>query len=511
MNSLINSLAFYQNNRKLSDVKFLIGSPKEIFYGHKFVVALLSNYWKKQMYPQIIRQYQQPKVHEIYLPQEDPRVFELFLEFAYTRHASVQDEIIFKLISFSKRFKTPTLEKYCCSVFESIINSKNCFLLYEFSLQSKNQSWVDLLIMYIQDHSFEIFQNNNCFEGLKENIVKSVLKMENLEAAEIEIFHSLLKWGRFEQSKSRKKKKLSAILKNLLPFIRVELLDFVGLEEVSKLNYYNPKHLYELMMDLFHTINKPLPLLTRSQNSTKQLKVLLIANCRGGQNRVHHIKESIMSTGISFVDVINCHTNTPDYETMLKYHAIVLRNRNYEDIHDSANLGNNLAKYVENGRGLVVIAVNTLINNEPYKIQGRIVHERFIPLRCAERGESQLRKLGQVDCPNHPIMDGVKSFETKNYSHFIETNDINGGKLIAKWDNGFPLITEKRKKLYFGTVVCLNFHPCSTKITNDCGKAWKKNTDGAKIIANSVTYVALKYLKKRYVNEKEVGQENENK
>ncbi|KAJ3442801.1 hypothetical protein M0812_12548 [Anaeramoeba flamelloides] len=220
----------------------------------------------------------------------------------------------------------------------------------------------------------------------------------------------------------------------------------------------------------------------------KRNRILLLGSARRGLKRLEHLKQSIIGGFRATVDILDISKQTPRFETMNRYDTIVLRGKNSGAIDDPVTLGNHLARFVEYGKGVIVIAINTLIDND-YKIKGRIVEDGFIPLVIANRVDSKQRQLGKIHLPNHPIMKGVQTFKTKDYTHIIGTHDLNGGTLIASWNNGYPLVTEKRKKESYGSVICLNFHPMSTKITDDCGKAWLKETDGAKIISNSVQYV----------------------
>ncbi|KAJ3444027.1 btb (poz) domain-containing 2a-related [Anaeramoeba flamelloides] len=65
--------------------------------------------------------------------------------------------------------------------------------------------------------------------------------------------------------------------------------------------------------------------------------------------------------------------------------------------------------------------------------------------------------------------------------------------IIAEWDGGIPLIIEKKfhnKKL--GKLIVLNFSPVSESTSHNNGFRWKRDSDGKKIIKNSVKYV-LRY------------------
>jgi len=86
---------------------------------------------------------------------------------------------------------------------------------------------------------------------------------------------------------------------------------------------------------------------------------------------------------------------------------------------------------------------------------------------------------------SHPILDGVKSFSGGNYS-FRGGNLIGDAHVVALWSDyitpliGTRLIKNSRR-------VDLNFFPPSSDASPGL---WRSNTNGAKIIANALTWVA---------------------
>ncbi|KAJ3450126.1 btb/poz domain-containing [Anaeramoeba flamelloides] len=495
----------YVNNKEFADVKFVVGKKKAIYYAHKFFLSLVSAYWRNALYSKGWETKRTRALTEIYLPDLEPRIFRSFLQFAYTRSVDIKGDLVLELRGIAEKYEIEELFKYCDEAFKQSLNNENCLKYYEYSCQNKLEKWTEISIKYILDHSVSILKNHDCFTEATKETVLTILNLENLKGFEIDLVKNLINWSKRQKQKyyqNDEKMQLKNILNEFKPSIKLEFLDFNGLEQVSNIGLYSPTIIFNTMMDLTKKYNVNVRPLTRSGAGIGDLKVLLLANCRRGPERIEHIKESVMATGIQNVDIMNCSSQKPSFDEMRKYDAIVLRNRNAENLHKQVELGNDLAQYVEAGKGVVIIAINTLINSEAYRIKGRLQDEAFIPLQFGERVQQDSRELGEVLLPDHEIMDGVNSFKTKDYAHLIGTQDVNGGTIIAKWSNGFPLITEKTKQENFGTVVCLNFHPCSTKITNDCGKAWLENTDGAKIIANSVNYVGMKWYNKQKLQQK---------
>ncbi|KAJ6230055.1 pep-cterm sorting domain-containing protein [Anaeramoeba flamelloides] len=497
------------NNKDLADIEFRVGTKETIFYGHKFLIGLVSDFWYKKLY-QEGWQTETPKGRVIVkLPKLDPILFGYFLEYVYTRKVSIKNSLVFDLWKVADRYGVAQLKKQCSDKFIETLDLTNCFHFYEYGISSGIKEWVVASRKFISLNIELILSKPNCFEGLQEDTIKDILTLENLLSPEIQIFWALYNWAlkRMQKmgsttslsSKNQNKKKVTikTLIKGFIPYIRLNLMSFQDLIEIHKTGIYDVETLFDTTIDLAIKNNIKLNQYTRAGPQLSNMKILFLGNCRRGQARIDHIIESISSGGLDNVKFLNISETTPIFKTMNEYDAIVVRSRNGESLIEPTSLGDNLARFVETGKGVVVMAINSLINTDSYRIQGRLVDEGFVPLQVAERIQQEQKELGEIHSPNHPIMKGVETFKTKDYTHVIGTHEINGGNLIASWNNGYPLITEKTKQGgKYGSVVCLNFHPCSTKITNDCGKAWLMQTDGAKIISNSVEYVLREYMKK---------------
>ncbi|KAJ6245519.1 btb/poz domain-containing [Anaeramoeba flamelloides] len=492
------ALSNYINSKDLADVKFVVGSKEEVFYAHKIVISMVSTFFKNIFYSKDWENKEVRGVTELTLPNIDAESFKVFLEFAYQRHIEVKEDQIFKLLNVSEKFKIEELKKYCIETYDKTLNKYNCISYYEFGKKNGIKDWTEKAMHFIEKHSNLIFENESCLQKLSLETIKTVLGLEKLLAREIHIFKALVKWAEYQKETKHKddeKVTLQIILKDFLEYIRLDLMSFDDLQEIQKTGLYSSEKVLEYTIQLSNDKKLNLRPLTRGGIQLRDIRVLLLGSCRRGQERLEHLKESIMFGGIQNVTIVDIGNTCPSFELMKEYDAIVLRGRNGSEMNSSSVLGDRLAGYVESGKSLIVIAINTLINSEGYRIKGRILDEGFIPLAVAERVQQDQRELGEVHLPDHPIMHGVETFKTKDYTHVIGTHELNDGTLIASWNNGFPLITEKRKEDHFGTVVCLNFHPISTKITNDCGKAWLQETDGAKIISNAANYISMQAFK----------------
>ncbi|KAJ3442269.1 btb (poz) domain-containing 2a-related [Anaeramoeba flamelloides] len=483
------------NQEKMADVELIVGKDEVKFHAHKFILALVSPFWKNKLYSEGWEKHETKGKITIKLPKLDPKLFGMFLEFAYTRNVTMKNNVVFELWKVADQYGVPQLKQYCADLFEKTLDSTNCINFYEFGVIAEIDEWRVCAMEYIKGNTKQVLSNVECFVGVKEETIQSILDIEKLYSTEINILKALVRWGEDKKEKEFPKDEkvtLKSLLKNFIPQIRLDLMSFTDLDYIKETQIYEPNDLLQIAVELANNFKLNIKPLTRAGPQIQNLKVLLLGGARRGQARLDHLKGTIMSGGIEMVDIIDICATTPHFDKLNEYDTIVLRSRNGGNLLNNVQLGNDLARYVEGGKGLTVIAINTLIDSDSYRIKGRIVDEDFIPLAVADRIQQDQRELGEIHLPEHPIMEGVESFKVKDYAHLVGTHDINGGTKIASWNNGYPLITEKKRDESCGTVVCLNFHPMSTAMTNDCGKAWLQETDGAKIIANSIQYVGMK-------------------
>ncbi|KAJ6241226.1 pep-cterm sorting domain-containing protein [Anaeramoeba flamelloides] len=489
-------LGSWVNNRDMSDIKFLVGKDQTPLYGHQLILSMSSPVWRGMFYTREFRETSTREMKVIKIPDIEGALFEEFLRFLYSRKIIVKEGNLFPLYWIGDRYCVFELQEHCTEQFQKCLTLKNCITNYSKTIEWDIPSWRKIALQFLSENSKTMFTDNTCFRGFPAETVREMLSMQSLQSSEILLFRSLLNWGKELQKKSQFTLTLKEILNPFLPLIQLNLLNFRQLEEVYETKLYG---IDDLLQNTFLTAkrnNIKIRMLSRAGPKLKDLKVLLLGYHRRGEDRVNAFCETIKSGGIETVDIIDPSQTTPDFEQMKNYDAIVLRSANSASLQQPDELGNSLAQFVDSGKGLVIIAVNTMINTDNPRIRGRILDDNYIPLAQGNRVEHNDRSLGIIHVPDHPIMQGVNTFETKTYTHVIDSNDINGGTLIASWTNGAPLITEKQKDQNSGVVVVINTHPTSTRTTNDCGKAWKQETDGMKLFSNSVAYVGLKSFKK---------------
>lgn len=198
----------------------------------------------------------------------------------------------------------------------------------------------------------------------------------------------------------------------------------------------------------------------------------------------NNIVQSLQSTGnftsVTFIDVSS---QTPTLAELQAYDSVLVFSNNY--FADTENLGNVLADYVDGGGGVVVMLFTL---HYWYYLGGRFQQEDYYAIPPVSGGSSYFRpQLGEVDLPDHPVMEGITSFKFENNGYFVNPPLPNDSKIIARFTNDIPLAVEKRidRNGVSHRRIDLNFVPFSNQVYSD---GWKADTQGAQLMANALLY-----------------------
>lgn len=196
------------------------------------------------------------------------------------------------------------------------------------------------------------------------------------------------------------------------------------------------------------------------------------------------VQTKIQSTGqFGVVDIFNTSFATPTAESMYPYDAILV----FTDVPpvDAMTFGNNLASYIDQGGGVV----NCVFSMSSVPIMGAFGTTNYAVAEYANaQSQDLLLTLGTISNPNHPILNGIVSFEGGSSSyHSPGTLFAPGSNVEAYWSNGQWLVaTRENVGLMNARRADLNFYPPSSDVRVDF---WNSSTDGGLLMANALTWV----------------------
>jgi len=154
------------------------------------------------------------------------------------------------------------------------------------------------------------------------------------------------------------------------------------------------------------------------------------------------------------------------------------------DFTDPVAMGNVLADYVDQGGGMVLQTFAFITNGvATYGIQGRISTNGYLPFTATSTTYSNNLTMVK-DLPQHPLLDGVNTFNGGNISFQNSPMSTNTGAFqVAHWSNGQAFAGGKVDGA--GRSAGLNFFPPSSDVFPP---SWVSATDGARLMANALLW-----------------------
>ncbi|KAJ6226166.1 btb/poz domain-containing protein [Anaeramoeba flamelloides] len=263
---------------------------------------------------------------------------------------------------------------------------------------------------------------------------------------------------------------------------------------------------------------KQKPALPRPSQKRHISKVLLITTDQT-ESHLEDMKKSILyNNNIGCVHTFFANVATPNYNYLKEYDSIFLFS-SIISFHDPKKLGNMLAKFVDNGGGLVMSTYRCLFEKpKKYKgaeLMGRIVTKGYLPINKGVLKDKR-SSLGEILIKNHPLIKDIKKFDGGLLSYRIQFNENsliknsnfqcqtgmnnlnkpanNFSIIVAKWSDGNPLIFYNYSPNKKGKIVYLNLWPISGDVYGYKGKYnyWQSKFDGRKIISNAIHFSTIK-------------------
>ena len=191
------------------------------------------------------------------------------------------------------------------------------------------------------------------------------------------------------------------------------------------------------------------------------------------------VRAKLLATG--FFDQVDTFMIAPGFPVptlaALTNYAAVMIYVGGSSYNNGVALGNLLGDYFEQGGG-VVIAAQGFEN-----MGGKFLTSGYMPFTPGFFSSGNFLSLVKV-LPDHPLLEGVNSFNGGSSSYQNGGIVTSNATLVANWSSGTPLMAAK--ELGVGRVAGLNFMPVSVAVSFGF---WQTNTDGARLLANALLWV----------------------
>jgi len=210
-------------------------------------------------------------------------------------------------------------------------------------------------------------------------------------------------------------------------------------------------------------------------------------NATRSNDVVSKIQASGQFESVTFINVAN---RTPTLAELQAYQAVLVFS--YNSFANAIALGNVLADYVDWGGGVVVMHFALQSGDD---LHGRFQTSGYMAIDTANSISQYVYAynyltLGYEQTPDHPVLLGVDSFDAGYYGYHSSAALTPGAIVLAEYSNGQPLVVEKTIQTTSWQVrrIDLNFFPVSS---DAYGSYWISSTNGARLMANALTYVAV--------------------
>jgi hypothetical protein len=205
-----------------------------------------------------------------------------------------------------------------------------------------------------------------------------------------------------------------------------------------------------------------------------QPKVLL---CGAGGGATTDLRTKLLASGaFGAVDEVDCSATTPSSATLSGYDAIEVSSNN--SFQNRAALGDNLADYVDNGGG-VVLMMFTMFDN--FELLGRWSTGGYSCIATGNAAASTTTLKATPNEPSSPLVQGVTGITT-SYRSLGGLNATHGAVSVWEFNDGVPAVC--RMDIAGHRRVDLNFSPIPT---------WTTDTvtgDAALLAKNALLYVS---------------------
>ncbi|KAJ5066732.1 btb (poz) domain-containing 2a-related [Anaeramoeba ignava] len=500
------------NNTELADVKFYVGGNRIEIFAHRLILSLSSSIWSEMFYPEEKEKEKEKekenekekekenekenesqihldnsqKMIEIDLPMFQPEIFLKVIHFVYTHDLGFEDDEdeVFQVLEIANQLKIESLLNFCLFYLSENLNLTNWMKCYELAKLYNSSILLDKTFSFLEINSIKLFQPPHGLIQYSSDFLKDLLSLENISSKEFDLLLQVVEWGRTQSLKDGND--LINHIKDFLGMIRIEIMTKSELEDVLKMNLFDSSKILSLIEE--KKDQKTNYLMGRRGAISKivqDIKVVVLCS-DDRSDYVNDAIQSIQQNGIAHVDHINGRIITPSLKDLMKYDVLFI----YSDYNWSENQQTSdvVKEYVESGGGIVICGAFALSNEHPQKdFLGDIVNG-FIPLSKGKVVRNHVNHLGKFD-KKHPIMNEIKTFHGGNASFYVDTEEIYGGEVIARWDNGKPLVIEKKPSVESGLIIVLNIFPISS---HPFSNGWNHSTDGGKLISNAVQYCSEK-------------------
>jgi hypothetical protein len=210
------------NNSFISDIKFTFGDNKsgEVFYAHKFVLAISSPVFNEMFYSKT-----EKPIKTIHFPDHNSETLAGFFGFIYKEECPQDFEKDLEVLRLIKKYEIVSFDSACSHSFQRNTElQKACKLLDKF-LEMKAEALAEICMGKIDQNADEYFASEY-FLNINQSTLNILLDRDTLWYNETDLFKAVVKWAdhqnfNFITTRENRRK----VLGNAIYFIRFLLMN----------------------------------------------------------------------------------------------------------------------------------------------------------------------------------------------------------------------------------------------------------------------------------------------
>ena len=184
------------NNLEFSDISLTCEGSMKQFHAHKYVLATSSVVFKAMFYGDLAE-----KNSLVHLTDTDDKSLEEFLRFLYTDECELTADNVVSVMYLAKKYIVPSLSGKCVDSLRSFMTAENAMSILEAATKFDEKELVKNCLELIESNTRKAIASND-FDNISQTTLATLLKLDNMDVSEVELFRAVLRWSDSQCSKN---------------------------------------------------------------------------------------------------------------------------------------------------------------------------------------------------------------------------------------------------------------------------------------------------------------------
>ena len=180
------------NNSDMSDISFTCEGSDKVFYAHKYVLGTSSVVFKAMFYGDLAE-----KNSVVHLSDTVENSFEQFLRYLYTDACNLTANNAASIMYLSKKYMVSSLTLKCVNLLKQSIKADNATSILEDAVHFDEKSLENSCWEFIKSNTKQVVASKD-FNNISQTTLASLLKLDCVDASEVELFRAMLNWSDFQ-------------------------------------------------------------------------------------------------------------------------------------------------------------------------------------------------------------------------------------------------------------------------------------------------------------------------